>query len=57
MTMLEAAIFLALGFAAGWLFFALLRWNTSLYLRGRSAGIRDGPPGGSVLPRWAGCLR
>ena len=36
MTMLEAAIFLALGFAAGMVFFALLRWNTSLYLRGRS---------------------
>ena len=35
MTMLEAAIFLALGFAAGMVFFALLRWNTSLCLRGR----------------------
>ncbi len=34
MTMLTAAIFLSLGFTAGTLFFALLRWNTSLYLRG-----------------------
>ena len=36
MTMLEAAIFLTLGFAAGIVFFSLLRWNTSLYLRDRS---------------------
>ena len=32
--MTAAAGFLALGFAAGALFFALLRWNTSLYTRG-----------------------
>ncbi len=36
MTMLDAAIFLAFGFAVGMVFFALLRWNTSLYLCGRS---------------------
>jgi hypothetical protein len=34
-TLFEAAIFLTLGFTAGMVFFALLRWNTSLYLRGR----------------------
>ncbi len=34
MTLLEVATFLLLGFTAGTLFFALLRWNTSLYLHG-----------------------
>jgi len=32
--MTTAAAFLALGFAAGTLFFVLLRWNTALYMRG-----------------------
>lgn len=32
--MTAAAAFLALGFAAGTLFFALLRWNAALYTRG-----------------------
>jgi len=32
--MTAAAAFVALGFAAGTLFFALLRWNASLYMRG-----------------------
>ena len=32
--MTTEAAFLALGFAAGTLFFALLRWNAALYMRG-----------------------
>ena len=39
MSMLEVAIFLALGFTAGTLFFALLRWNTSLYMQGSSVAL------------------
>jgi hypothetical protein len=38
-TMLAATLFLALGFMAGALFFALLRWNVSLYMRGGSAAF------------------
>lgn len=29
----------ALGFGLGWAYFALLRWNTALYLRGRRRGL------------------
>jgi hypothetical protein len=36
MTVLAAALFLSLGFTAGALFFALLRWNTWLYMGGGS---------------------
>jgi hypothetical protein len=39
MSMLEVTIFLALGFTAGTLFFALLRWNTSLYMQGGSVAL------------------
>jgi F1F0 ATPase subunit 2 len=39
MTMLDTAIFLSLGLAAGALFFALLRWNTSLYLQPGSVAL------------------
>lgn len=28
-----------LGLALGWAYFALLRWNTALYLRGRHRGL------------------
>lgn len=36
MSPFTAAIFLSLGFLAGSLFFALLRWNTRLYTHGGS---------------------
>jgi hypothetical protein len=36
MSVLPALPFLSLGLAAGALFFALLRWNTSLYMHGGS---------------------
>lgn len=36
MTVSSGAIFLSLGFMAGALFFALLRWNAMLYVRGGS---------------------
>jgi hypothetical protein len=39
MSIPEAAIFLTFGFTAGMLFFALLRWNTSLYMRGGSVAL------------------
>jgi hypothetical protein len=39
MTPLEAALFLFLGLTAGALFFALLRWNTSLYMSGGSVAF------------------
>jgi F1-F0 ATPase (N-ATPase) AtpR subunit len=39
MTALAAAGFLAFGFTAGMVFFALLRWNTSLYTRGGSLAL------------------
>jgi F1F0 ATPase subunit 2 len=39
MTMLAATLFLSLGFLAGALFFALLRWNVSVYMRGGSAAF------------------
>ena len=55
MTMFEVAIFLLLGFTAGTLFFALLRWNTSLYLHGGNIILRAGTPGASVSPHWLGC--
>jgi hypothetical protein len=38
-TMIEGCGFLAAGLLAGWLYFLLLHWNTSLYLAGdRVAG-------------------
>jgi hypothetical protein len=37
MTMLAAPLFLAAGCLTGAAFFALLRWNTTVYLRGGSA--------------------
>jgi F1F0 ATPase subunit 2 len=39
MTVLETLFYLALGFAAGTLFFALLHWNTRLYMRGGSVAF------------------
>jgi hypothetical protein len=39
MTLLAGAIFLILGFTAGILFFALLRWNTLLYTRGDGVAL------------------
>ena len=39
MTILEVVTFVAIGLAAGASFFALLRWNTSLYVRGGSVGL------------------
>ena len=39
MTIQEAVFFLAFGFTAGALFFALLRWNTWLYMRGGSLAL------------------
>jgi len=35
----EVTAFVVLGFIAGALFFALLRWNTSLYVRGGSVAL------------------
>lgn len=39
MILLAPALFVFLGLMAGGLFFALLRWNTSLYIRGGSLGF------------------
>lgn len=39
MTVLADAGFLFLGFTAGTLFFALLRWNTALYVQGGSVAF------------------
>jgi len=56
MSLLAAAIFLVIGFTAGTLFFALLRWNTSLYIRGGSLafavalqGVRFAAVGGLLV--------
>jgi N-ATPase, AtpR subunit len=39
MSIPAAMLFLSLGLAAGALFFALLRWNTSLYLHGGNVTV------------------